>query len=128
MGPGGKVSVPLVLSIPPGKGPFPIIIKGDLAGGTSSRRSSEVVRRGYILAEFDRTAVAPDKNDRTTGVFPLYPQYDWGDEAAWAWGFSRVIDYAMTREDVDRARITVTGHLRGGKARCWPVHWMNVSP
>jgi dienelactone hydrolase len=117
MGPGGKVSVPLVLSVPPGKGPFPIIIKGDLCWGrVKPEIVAEVVRRGYILAEFDRTAVAPDKNDRTTGVFPLYPQYDWGDEAAWAWGFSRVIDYATTREDVDRARIIVTGHSRGGKA------------
>src|SRR6185437_1970277 len=65
---------------------------------------------------FDRTAVAPDKNDRSTGVYPLYPGYDWGALAAWAWGFSRVMDYVSTRQDVDRAKIIVTGHSRGGKA------------
>ena len=41
--------------------------------------------RGYALAEFDRTQVAPDKNDRSTGVYSLYPDYDWGALAAWAW-------------------------------------------
>ncbi|HEY2588724.1 MAG TPA: hypothetical protein VGI81_23480 [Tepidisphaeraceae bacterium] len=117
MGPGGKVSVPLVLTIPAGKGPFPIIIKGDLCWGrVKPLIVADVVKRGYILAEFDRTAVAPDKNDRSQGVYPLYPGYDWGALAAWAWGFSRVIDYVSTRDDVDRAKIIVTGHSRGGKA------------
>jgi hypothetical protein len=117
MGPGGKVSVPLVLTIPAGKGPFPIIIKGDLCWGrVKPDIVAYVVKRGYILGEFDRTAVAPDKNDRSQGVYPLYPGYDWGALAAWSWGFSRVIDYVSTREDVDRAKIIVTGHSRGGKA------------
>ena len=117
MGPGGKVSVPLVLTVPQGKGPFPIIIKGDLCWGrVKPAIVAEVMKHGYILAEFDRTAVAPDKNDRTTGVFPLYPDADWGDLAAWAWGFSRVIDYATTLDIVDKSKIVVTGHSRGGKA------------
>ena len=117
MGPGGKLTVPLVLTIPSGKGPFPIVIKGDLCWGrVKPGIVAEVVRRGYILAEFDRTAVAPDKNDRTTGLYALYPACDGGALAAWAWGFSRVIDYAITREDVDRSKIIVTGHSRGGKA------------
>lgn len=117
MGPGGKVSVPLVLSLPDGKGPFPIIIKGDLCWGrVTPPIVSDVISRGYILAEFDRTAIAPDKNDRTQGVFPLYPNSDWGDLAAWAWGFGRVIDYVITRPDVDKTKIIVTGHSRGGKA------------
>lgn len=117
MGPGGKISVPLVLSFPDGKGPFPIIIKGDLCWGrVKAPIVSDVISRGYILAEFDRTAIAPDSNDRTQGVFPLYPKSDWGDLAAWAWGFERVIDYVITRPDVDKTRIIVTGHSRGGKA------------
>lgn len=117
VGPEGKVPVPLVMTIPSGKGPFPIVIKGDLCWGrVKPPIVAEVVKRGYILAEFDRTAVAPDKNDRSQGVLPLYPGYDWGALAAWAWGFSRVIDYVSTRDDVDRAKIIVTGHSRGGKA------------
>lgn len=113
----GKVSVPLVLTLPEGKGPFPIIIKGDLCWGrVKDPIVKQVISRGYVLAEFDRTAFAPDTNDRTQGVFPLYPNSDWGDLAAWAWGFGRVIDYVSTRDDVDKTKIIVTGHSRGGKA------------
>jgi hypothetical protein len=118
MGPGGKVSVPLILTVPEGKGPFPIIIKGDLCWKrVAPEIVSLVISRGYMLAEFDRTAVAADNKDsRSTGILALYPQNDWGAVAAWAWGFSRVIDYAVTRHDVDPTKIIVTGHSRGGKA------------
>ena len=117
MGPGGKASTHLALTIPQGHGPFPVIITGDLCWGRAKPEiAAEVTRRGYMLAEFDRTEIAADKNDRSVGVFPLYPGYDWGDLAAWAWGYGRVIDYLVTRDDVDREKITVTGHSRGGKA------------
>src|SRR6476620_11358591 len=33
MGPQGKVTIPLVLTTPAGKGPFPVIVKGDLCWG-----------------------------------------------------------------------------------------------
>lgn len=117
VGPDGQVAVPLVLSFPDGNGLFPIIIKGDLCWGrVKAPIVSDIISRGYILAEFDRTALAPDSNDRTHGVFPLYPNSDWGDLAAWAWGFGRVVDYVSTRPDVDKTKIIVTGHSRGGKA------------
>ena len=117
MGPQGKVTTPLILTTPGGKGPFPVIVKGDLGWGpVKPEIVSAVIQRGYALAEFDRTQVAPDKNDRSTGVYTLYPDYDWGALAAWAWGFGRVIDYLETRPDIDKAKIIVTGHSRGGKA------------
>jgi len=114
----GKVEYRLDLTIPRGKqGPFPVILKGDLCWGKVPEKiRKEVVRRGYILAEFDRTQIAPDNADRTKGVYPLFPDYDWRAEAAWAWGFHRTIDYLVTLKDVDARRIAVTGHSRGGKA------------
>jgi hypothetical protein len=117
MGPGGKVLVPLELTLPMGNGPFPVIVKGDLCWGrVKPDIIAAVIDRGYALAEFDRTQVAPDNKDRSTGVYPLYPDYDWGGLAAWAWGYSRVIDYLETRPDIDKSRIIITGHSRGGKA------------
>lgn len=117
MGPAGKVSTHLVLTAPQGNGPFPVIIKGDLCWGrVKPEIVSQIVQRGYMLAEFDRTEIAPDKNDRGLGVFPLYPDRDWGCLGAWAWGYSRVIDYLCTLDNVDRAKIIITGHSRGGKA------------
>ena len=117
VGPDAKVTTHLVLTIPTDKGPFPVIITGDLGWGrVKPPIVQEINRRGYMLAEFNRTEIAADKNDRSVGIYPLYPDYDWGDLAAWAWGYSRVIDYLQTRNDVDHTKITVTGHSRGGKA------------
>jgi len=117
MGPQGKITTPLILTTPSGKGPFPVIVKGDLGWGpVKPEIVALVIQRGYALAEFDRTQVAPDKNDRATGVYTLYPDYDWGALAAWAWGFGRVTDYLETRPDIDKSKIIVTGHSRGGKA------------
>ena len=115
--PDGKVSIPVILTIPAGEGPFPAIIRGDLCWGrVDSRIAAEVAKRGYILAEFDRTAIAPDeKGERNVGLYPLYPDHDFAALAAWAWGFHRVVDYLLLREDVQKNHIAVTGHSRGGK-------------
>ena len=117
MGPELRVSTHLILTIPDGPGPFPVIVKGDLCWKqVPAEIVGTVVRRGYILAEFDRTEVAPDVLNAPGGIRPLYPESDWGTIAAWAWGFSRVNDYLLTRSDVDPKRLIVTGHSRGGKA------------
>jgi hypothetical protein len=116
MGPGAKLTVPLELTIPLGRGPFPVIIRGDLCWGKAKPPiPQKVIQRGYILAEFDRTAIVPDKNDRTQAAWALYPEFDWGALSAWAWGFHRVVDYLVTLDYVDPQRIAVTGHSRGGK-------------
>lgn len=117
-GPDGKVSIPLVVTKPAGNGPFPAIIRGDLCWGrVSTQIAAEVVRRGYLLAEFDRTAIVPDENvpKRDVGLYALHPDHDFGALAAWAWGFHRVADYLLTRDDVQKDHIAVTGHSRGGK-------------
>jgi hypothetical protein len=44
-----------------------------------------------------------------------YPDHDWGTLAIWAWGAMRIVDYLESRDDVDRQRIGIAGHSRGGK-------------
>lgn len=117
MGPGRKIHARLVLTIPDGHGPFPAIVDGDLGWG---RRAPEIVaeavRRGYLLAEFDRTDLVPDKNERTGTLNAAYPDGDFGALAGWAWGYHRVADYLLTLPQVDGKRLIATGHSRGGKA------------
>jgi hypothetical protein len=109
--------VPLVLTVPVGSGPFPVIVTGDMCwGAVKPEIVSKVIARGYALCEFDRTTFAPDSPDRTHGIYLLDASTDCGGSAAWAWGYSRVIDYLITRPDLDAKKIIISGHSRGGKA------------
>lgn len=108
----------LYLHVPPGDGPFPVILTGDACWRyVSDEVAAEVLRRGYMLAQFNRVELAADVpgGDRSTGLYPLYPAAEFGALAAWAWGYHRCVDVLAARADVDAARIAVVGHSRGGK-------------
>jgi len=84
----------------------------------------KAVSRGYVVCKYIRTDLAEDRaGNRNTGVLALYPEYDWGTIAAWAWGY-QVIMAALAEESfVDTTKIVVTGHSRGGKtALCGGVY------
>ena len=75
------------------------------------------VERGYAICKFIRVDVAADEsNSRQTGVLALYPEYDWGAIAAWAWCYQPLIDYLIAEENIHPEWIIATGHSRGGKA------------
>jgi len=77
---------------------------------------AEAVSRGWAVVKFNREHVARDRKDsHSTGVFKLYPEYDWATIAAWAWFYQPLIDHLLEQEWVDADRIAVTGHSRGGK-------------
>jgi hypothetical protein len=117
MGPKGAISVHVFLIIPDGHGPFPAIIEGDRCWGALAEPVvAEAVGRGYLLAQFDRTEIAPDKADRSRGLYLAYPDSAGGALVAWAWGYARVIDALATLPEVDMKRLAITGHSRGGKA------------
>ena len=62
----------LYLLVPPGSGPFPVVLNGDGCwhGGPSDEIAAEVLRRGYALAVFDRTVLARggSQPERTSGT------------------------------------------------------------
>jgi len=115
MGAGKGVRVRVLITAPQRRGPFPAVVKNDVALGAVPVLR-EAVERGYVLVEFLRHDVDGDNASRRDGVHPLYPKYDWGTLAAWAWGIMGVVDYLETVDFVDPGRIAVTGHSRGGKA------------
>jgi len=53
---------------------------------------------------------------RNSRFFPAYPNYDWGLLRAWAWGFSRIVDYLVTDPAIDKDKLIITGVSRTGKA------------
>lgn len=113
-GPRHACKLHVEMLIPNGNGPFPVLLTGDGCWGEAPLQN-EIIDRGYILVQFDRTEIAPDSPQRDIGVYPYYPGYDWGALAAWAWGYSRVVDFLDKLPIVDRKRIAISGHSRGGK-------------
>lgn len=105
---------------PAGTGPFPVVIKNDRSiNDIPDEINLEAIKRGYVMCQYIRTDLSMDDNNveltRSGGVFPLYPEYDWGTIAAWAWGYRLIIDYFESLDFVDIEKIVVTGHSRGGK-------------
>jgi dienelactone hydrolase len=104
--------------LPEGEGPFPVVINGDLCwGALRDEICLDVLGRGYALVTFNRTEIVPDAyhSDRDTALYLLYPDGDFAAIAAWAWGYHRVVDFLLTQDWADPARVAVTGHSRGGK-------------
>jgi hypothetical protein len=137
-GPGGKGEIRVTAFIPKATKPAPAFL---LICNRSPEKNldperlvkspfwpvEELVVRGYAALAFYNGDVDPDTYDGFTngvhGVFqpdPSVRQPDaWGTIAAWAWGASRVMDWIETEPLLDRTRVAVAGHSRGGKTALW---------
>ncbi len=84
---------------------------------------TQIIERGYAVATFYQSDIAPDKADATEGIQFMYNPdrlshpnpLEWATIAAWAWGLSRAADYLITDNQIDPERIFVMGHSRNGK-------------
>jgi hypothetical protein len=78
---------------------------------------ADILARGYSVMTFNYQECGADgTNFAETGFFPAYPDYDWHDLRAWAWGMSRCVDYLEKQSFVDKTKILAVGHSRLGKA------------
>lgn len=111
-----RVKVNAALFIPRGKGPFPVLLSISPVNEKKLEDVAQLVtERGYILAGYQHHDFDQDNDDRSDGMHPLYPDYDWATLSVWAWGASRMVDYLITLPEVDEAHIAITGHSRCGK-------------
>ena len=101
-GPDDKITTVVTLTLPEGKGPFPVLIGG---GGMAA----SLIRRGYAACEY------PSSVDQTTNLPELYPNNDFATMGQRAWTAQLVVDYLYTLPEIDKARIANTGYSRGGK-------------
>ncbi len=138
-GPGGSLRLQVALFLPgDGDGIYPTIVHPQftrtpggyptpgIAGSASAQaapspeaaaaNAAPVLERGYALLTYDYQQGGLDRPDnRASGYFPAFPDYDWGTETAWAWGLSRAIDYLETQPFADKTRLIAVGHSRLGK-------------
>jgi hypothetical protein len=90
--------------------------------------AEQMIARGYGIAAIHNQELAPD-NAATfrDGIIRMFEGDDaaqraedaWGAIGAWAWGASRAMDYFETDPRIDRTRVAVLGHSRGGKTALW---------
>lgn len=112
------ISFMLYLLVPAGKGPFPVVLNGDGCWRYANDAvAAEVLRRGYVLAQFNRVELAPDVYTpaRTSGLYTVYPEGRYGALSAWAWGYHRCVDVLSTLPYIQAQHIAIVGHSRGGK-------------
>lgn len=84
-----------------------------------------LIDAGYAIAAFHVSDLAPDNKDEfMNGVMQLYPEQLNANNgmraiAAWGWGASRVMDYFESDPQIDKKKVALVGHSRGGKASLW---------
>jgi cephalosporin-C deacetylase-like acetyl esterase len=110
-GPGQQARMTFELIIPEGKGPFPVF----MTQWTHRGWAQLAVKRGYIACVY----AAADTKDDTQAYQALYPEYDFSMLMRRAWGASRVVDYLITRPEVNKKQLSISGHSRNGKQSLW---------
>ena len=87
-----------------------------------------LMKAGFSLITAPRNHFFPDHIDgRKESIFALFhPRAELPPESrqytaisAWAWGYSRLLELAMTDPEIDERRIWAHGHSRLGKTALW---------
>jgi len=114
LGSQAKLRMRIAVYRPDQEGRLPVIIREEAELG-HTEEVPLLMKRNFMLVEYARQDLDPDKPDVVGPAQRAYPDYDWATLAVWAWGGMRVVDYLESRNDIDLSRIGITGHSRGGK-------------
>ena len=100
------------------KGPFPTLITLSFGVNESAASRYQVaLDRGYAVVLIGYQQLGADNPTyRKTAFFPAYPDYDWNDFSAWAWGISRCVDFLQADPLTDKSKIMAMGVSRLGQA------------
>ncbi len=122
--------------------PVPVFVFGDhvlldrkppyTQGHYDGIPTNAIVSRGYAYVRWNFNDISPNVTlstgdlkrwadgviawqalGKTSGWVRRTPT-SWGTLGAWAWGYSRVMDWIETRPELDARRVAILGHSRGG--------------
>jgi len=115
-----KISFTFRLILPENVENPPVAVYGDMCFNYMSTDGflDEFLKNGIAVACFNRCELAHDvRNEgRSQGqLYKAYPDYSFGALAAWAWGYSRVVDALEIIGGVNLDCLISVGHSRGGK-------------
>lgn len=110
-GPGHQARMTFELLIPPGDASRPVY----MTQWNHREWAQLAVRRGYIGCIY----AGADSKDDSDEYQDLYPDFEFTRLMRRAWGASRVVDYLLTRPEVNPEQIAITGHSRNGKQSLW---------
>ena len=119
----GEYSFPVSYIYPKGKKGSPAFIHINFGGEIPHKYqpTEEIIDSGFAVFSICYKDVSSDDGDFTSGIASLIydngqrDDADCGKIGIWAWAAMRVMDYALTRDEIDPSRVSVIGHSRLGK-------------
>lgn len=113
----GDIAFPFAFnfSYPNKPGKFPLVIYIDYSSEMPNRYLpiEDIIDRDIAVASFKYTDITADNGDMTDGVLGRMfktGQAKVGKLMTWAWAASLILDYAVTRDNIDTDNIAVAGH------------------
>ncbi len=129
--PGGRMGPVLdgTLSLPPGAGPFPVVIEYSYIwppgfrwrGPPMPLLKDAALKHGWAHFAYRPALLQADALGKLCeGVIGLVrcqrEEHDWGALRAWGWGASKLRERLAADTRIDGARVSLAGHSRFGKA------------
>ena len=120
---GRKGSFPFNLAIPKAGRPVPALVAINFESGSPYKYqpTEEIIDNGFAIAGLCYNDVTKDNDDFSDNIAGLIYNGEPrtatspGKIAIWSWAASLVMDYLMTRPEIDHKNIAVIGHSRLGK-------------
>ena len=113
-GPAHQGELRLSVMTPRGDQPLPVFLSNQSRG---RQDVNTAIRRGYMVCIYKAGQPSEHRldSDPSEQWRDLYPQYDFGGLARWAWGATLAIDYLYTLPEVDRDKIGFEANSRYAK-------------